>query len=314
MGLVFMGLLPTGRASALLAGASARTPVPRSGPAGRSRPCSVRTRSVPARPGGHPSSSSSSSRSSSCPRCWYRAVVPAAARPGSTIRPPAGGGGGGLLRAHRRIHVRAAADQAVRRTYTRTTSGEHRLGALDGTTLVLGQPVDHLSAGVPYDPVAAAGGRHSRGRVRDRSAPARLRGAGRADHAAPRWLRTGLVAAFAKTLLTPGSPWPRGGLLFDHPWRPRGLAGVARSAPRPATASERPPPGRVPPAPDRRRRASRSLSRASHVRACRSGVDAFRRRLRRPPRAGLVFDLDTGEVLCRPAACVLPMASLPRRS
>ena len=43
------------------------------------------------------------------------------------------------------------------------------------------------------------------------------------------------------------------------------------------------------------------------------GVDAFHVRLRRPPRAGLVFDVDTGDVLWRrrPLA-VLPMASLTK--
>jgi D-alanyl-D-alanine carboxypeptidase len=43
------------------------------------------------------------------------------------------------------------------------------------------------------------------------------------------------------------------------------------------------------------------------------GVDAFRPRLRKPPRAGLVFDLDTGEVLWqRNPLEVLPMASLTK--
>jgi serine-type D-Ala-D-Ala carboxypeptidase (penicillin-binding protein 5/6) len=44
-----------------------------------------------------------------------------------------------------------------------------------------------------------------------------------------------------------------------------------------------------------------------------SGVDAFHIRLRRPPRAGLVFDVDTGEVLWRLRPLrVLPMASLTK--
>jgi D-alanyl-D-alanine carboxypeptidase (penicillin-binding protein 5/6) len=44
-----------------------------------------------------------------------------------------------------------------------------------------------------------------------------------------------------------------------------------------------------------------------------SGVDAFHVRLRRPPRAGLVFDMDTGEVLWRRRPLlVLPMASLTK--
>ena len=43
------------------------------------------------------------------------------------------------------------------------------------------------------------------------------------------------------------------------------------------------------------------------------GVDAFHVRLRRPPRAGLVFDVDTGEVLWRRRPLsVLPMASLTK--
>ena len=44
------------------------------------------------------------------------------------------------------------------------------------------------------------------------------------------------------------------------------------------------------------------------------GVDAFHVHLRKPPRAGLVFDVDTGEVLWRRAArCAsLPMASLTK--
>ena len=43
------------------------------------------------------------------------------------------------------------------------------------------------------------------------------------------------------------------------------------------------------------------------------GVDAFRPRLGRPPRAGLVFDLDTGEVLWRHNPLqVLPVASLTK--
>ena len=43
------------------------------------------------------------------------------------------------------------------------------------------------------------------------------------------------------------------------------------------------------------------------------GVDAFHVRLRKPPRAGLVFDLDTGEVLWRRRPLrVLPMASLTK--
>jgi D-alanyl-D-alanine carboxypeptidase (penicillin-binding protein 5/6) len=43
------------------------------------------------------------------------------------------------------------------------------------------------------------------------------------------------------------------------------------------------------------------------------GVDAFHVRLRRPPRAGLVFDLDTGEVLWRRRPLLkLPMASLTK--
>ena len=44
-----------------------------------------------------------------------------------------------------------------------------------------------------------------------------------------------------------------------------------------------------------------------------SGVDAFHVRLRRPPRAGLVFDVDTGDVLWRQRPLlVLPMASLTK--
>jgi D-alanyl-D-alanine carboxypeptidase (penicillin-binding protein 5/6) len=44
-----------------------------------------------------------------------------------------------------------------------------------------------------------------------------------------------------------------------------------------------------------------------------SGVDAFHVRLRRPPRAGLVFDVDTGELLwSRRATLELPMASLTK--
>ena len=43
------------------------------------------------------------------------------------------------------------------------------------------------------------------------------------------------------------------------------------------------------------------------------GVDAFHVRLRKPPRAGLVFDVDTGEVLWRRRPLlVLPMASLTK--
>ena len=43
------------------------------------------------------------------------------------------------------------------------------------------------------------------------------------------------------------------------------------------------------------------------------GVDAFSVRLRRPPRAGLVFDLDSGEVLWRRHPLrVLPIASLTK--
>ena len=43
------------------------------------------------------------------------------------------------------------------------------------------------------------------------------------------------------------------------------------------------------------------------------GVDAFALRFRKPPRAGLVFDLDSGEVLWRRhAGRVLPMASLTK--
>jgi D-alanyl-D-alanine carboxypeptidase len=44
-----------------------------------------------------------------------------------------------------------------------------------------------------------------------------------------------------------------------------------------------------------------------------SGVDAFHIRLRRPPRAGLVFDVDTGDVLWRERpTLVLPIASLTK--
>jgi serine-type D-Ala-D-Ala carboxypeptidase (penicillin-binding protein 5/6) len=44
-----------------------------------------------------------------------------------------------------------------------------------------------------------------------------------------------------------------------------------------------------------------------------SGVDAYHVRLRRPPRAGLVFDVDTGDVLWRHRPLlVLPMASLTK--
>jgi D-alanyl-D-alanine carboxypeptidase len=44
-----------------------------------------------------------------------------------------------------------------------------------------------------------------------------------------------------------------------------------------------------------------------------SGIDAFHVRLRRPPRAGLVFDVDTGDVLWRHRPLlVLPMASLTK--
>lgn len=44
-----------------------------------------------------------------------------------------------------------------------------------------------------------------------------------------------------------------------------------------------------------------------------SGVDAFHVRLRRPPRAGLVFDVDTGETLWRRRPLLeLPMASLTK--
>jgi serine-type D-Ala-D-Ala carboxypeptidase (penicillin-binding protein 5/6) len=44
-----------------------------------------------------------------------------------------------------------------------------------------------------------------------------------------------------------------------------------------------------------------------------SGVDAFHVHLRRPPRAGLVFDVDTGDVLWRHnPLLVLPMASLTK--
>ena len=44
-----------------------------------------------------------------------------------------------------------------------------------------------------------------------------------------------------------------------------------------------------------------------------SGVDAFHIHLRRPPRAGLVFDVDTGDVLWRERpTLVLPIASLTK--
>src|SRR4051794_33969018 len=44
-----------------------------------------------------------------------------------------------------------------------------------------------------------------------------------------------------------------------------------------------------------------------------SGVDAFHIHLRRPPRAGLVFDVDTGDVLWRERpTVVLPIASLTK--
>ena len=44
-----------------------------------------------------------------------------------------------------------------------------------------------------------------------------------------------------------------------------------------------------------------------------SGVDAFHLHLRRPPRAGLVFDVDTGDVLWRERpTLVLPIASLTK--
>jgi serine-type D-Ala-D-Ala carboxypeptidase (penicillin-binding protein 5/6) len=44
-----------------------------------------------------------------------------------------------------------------------------------------------------------------------------------------------------------------------------------------------------------------------------AGVDAFHVRLRRPPRAGLVFDVDTGEVLWRRRPLLtVPMASLTK--
>jgi len=44
-----------------------------------------------------------------------------------------------------------------------------------------------------------------------------------------------------------------------------------------------------------------------------AGVDAFHLRLRRPPRAGLVFDVDSGDVLWRRRPLlVLPMASLTK--
>lgn len=44
-----------------------------------------------------------------------------------------------------------------------------------------------------------------------------------------------------------------------------------------------------------------------------TGVDAFHERLRKPPRAGLVFDVDTGEVLWRRRPLlVTPMASLTK--
>jgi serine-type D-Ala-D-Ala carboxypeptidase (penicillin-binding protein 5/6) len=44
-----------------------------------------------------------------------------------------------------------------------------------------------------------------------------------------------------------------------------------------------------------------------------SGVDAFHIRLRRPPRAGLVFDVDTGDVLWRDRPTLaLPIASLTK--
>src|SRR5215210_2021850 len=43
------------------------------------------------------------------------------------------------------------------------------------------------------------------------------------------------------------------------------------------------------------------------------GVDAFHAHLRKPPRAGLVFDVDTGEVLWRRSPLLeLPMASLTK--
>ena len=43
------------------------------------------------------------------------------------------------------------------------------------------------------------------------------------------------------------------------------------------------------------------------------GVDAFHVHLRKPPRAGLVFDVDTGEVLWRRSPMLtLPMASLTK--
>src|ERR671916_2475388 len=44
-----------------------------------------------------------------------------------------------------------------------------------------------------------------------------------------------------------------------------------------------------------------------------AGVDAFHVRLRKPPRAGLVFDVDTGEVLWRRRPLLpVPMASLTK--
>ncbi len=83
--------------------------------------------------------------------------------------------------------------------------------------------------------------------------------------------------------------------------------GGSASAPRPADPGAADAGERAAPA------AGGSLEPRSPAPIRLTGVDAFRQRFAKPPRAALVFDVDTGEVLMRRRALkVLPMASLTK--
>ena len=156
-----------------------------------------------------------------------------------------------------------------------------------------------------------------------RARAARDRRPGRAVHPAARWLGTGPPPLPPQTQSSrvAGRRSRAGRLLaiLAILAAPVGVAAAAllsfgdgggRGAPSPPLAVGSPP---VAPAPEAPREPAPLIQGEPTPAVPLSGVDAFHVRLRRPPRAGLVFDVDTGDVLWRHRPLlVLPMASLTK--
>src|SRR5215207_3478420 len=114
--------------------------------------------------------------------------------------------------------------------------------------------------------------------------------------------RVGRLIAILAILAAPVGVAAAALLSFGH--------GEGRGAASPPLAAGAPP---VAPAPEAPREPAPLIEAEPTPAVPLSGVDAFHVHLRRPPRAGLVFDVDSGEVLWRERpTLVLPIASLTK--